>query len=597
MELLSILCRQWKHSLYMWKQCNGNILVVYYILQALGYTIPLMLLYVFRCLLDEVITTQILHNIVIWLIVYALLAIVDIFTSHVKGFLHDDIIDKINHYFDKIVSEKAYKLEIAFVDSAEGRNKIDEVRRTRYNICAYPFYWERILFHFISFAVASTVIAQYNIYAEIIFILLVIPGVIINNNSEKKIYAWNVKEAPDRRKFSYYRWMMTDSWPAKDVRMYDLGEDIQERYHEEKNAYIQRKKALSHKGMKSAILAKTLTELGVILYMLMVIWDVWNQRITVGDLVMLTGFGTTVVTSVSTVLGNIIHMATIASKQYVLFEEYMNLEEDKDRCSERKKQVEGNLESFMSIEFKKVFFRYPHCEEYALKNINFSLKRGERLALVGANGSGKTTIIKILLGLYKIEKGEILLNGRPLEQYDKEERNRLFSSLFQGYVCYPTTLRENIGLYRLEDMYDDDRMTECLEISGFHCGSEEFSEGLDTPLTHNFCQNGIELSKGQWQKIAIARAYFKNAEVIILDEPSSALDAKAEESVLNDFYAVTRDKTGIIVSHRLSCIKAAEKIIVLKEGFIEGKGTHEELMVNNETYRHLYQLQAEKYME
>ena len=231
-----------------------------------------------------------------------------------------------------------------------------------------------------------------------------------------------------------------------------------------------------------------------------------------------------------------------------------------------------------------------------LKDVSFTLNKGDKLSLVGINGSGKSTIIKLMLGLYEIESGQILINGYPMSDYDIRDVRKMFSVLFQSFVQYPLTLRDNIALSDYSRASDSKAIETALKQSGVYGElQDKLLNGLDSFMTRQFDDTGTELSKGQWQKIALSRAYFKNAEILIFDEPSAALDAEAEDRIFKNFEDISEGKTGIMISHRISAARISNKILVLDGGVITESGTHDELVALGGLYAKLYTLQKEKY--
>lgn len=248
------------------------------------------------------------------------------------------------------------------------------------------------------------------------------------------------------------------------------------------------------------------------------------------------------------------------------------------------------------IEFRNVCFHYNDKENDTLHNINFIIRSGERIALVGLNGAGKTTLIKLLCGLYVPTEGEILIGGRNIIEFSQESLYTLFSVVFQDYITYDMTLRESLLLGN-EKHYSDNELWEALEkVGGGNLRYDTFNDDLNTFIGKNTDSLGIDLSGGEKQKIALARCILQNRAVTVLDEPTSALDAFAEEEIMHQFLEIEREKTTILVSHRLSAAKLCDKIIILKDGMIAECGSHNELILNNNIYAEMWKIQSSQYI-
>jgi ATP-binding cassette subfamily B protein len=244
--------------------------------------------------------------------------------------------------------------------------------------------------------------------------------------------------------------------------------------------------------------------------------------------------------------------------------------------------------------FEDVGFRYPGAGKWALRNLDFELRAGEVLALVGENGAGKTTLVKLLARLYDPDEGRILLDGRDLRDYDLDDLRANIGVIFQDFVRYHLTAGENIGVGRIEAMDDAARIREAARRAMADQVIDALPGGYDQVVGRRF-RTGVDLSGGQWQKIAIARAYMRDAQVMILDEPTAALDARAEFEVFQRFKELSDDRTAVLISHRFSSVRMADRILVLDDGRIEASGTHAELMAQGGRYAELFELQAAGY--
>ncbi len=246
------------------------------------------------------------------------------------------------------------------------------------------------------------------------------------------------------------------------------------------------------------------------------------------------------------------------------------------------------------IEFKNVAFRYPKTERYILKNFSLTIHPGEKVALVGENGAGKTTLIKLLLRFYDVTEGEILINGINIKEVHLEEWHKYIGALFQDFIKYQFTFKENVYLGNLEETNNETLLKEAIKKSGADSYVKNLPDNIDQVVGKMF-EGGIDLSGGQWQKLALARAFFRNAPILVLDEPTSTIDAKAEYEIFENVQKLQKDKTVIIISHRFSTVRNADRILVLDEGKIIEEGNHEKLMKKKGLYAELFNIQAQGY--
>jgi ATP-binding cassette, subfamily B, bacterial len=255
----------------------------------------------------------------------------------------------------------------------------------------------------------------------------------------------------------------------------------------------------------------------------------------------------------------------------------------------------GEATKEKGIRFDDVSFRYPGREEWTLRHLDLFIPEGRSIAIVGKNGAGKTTLIKLLTRLYEPTEGRILLDGRPLAEWDRQTLFRRIGVIFQNYNRYQLTAKENVGLGSVDEMNDEELVEGAVELGGATDVVKELKEGLGTQLGRWF-NNGVDLSGGQWQRLALARAFMRRgADVLVLDEPTASLDAEAEHAVFERFARLTKGRTSILISHRFPTVRMADRIVVVENGSVVEQGTHDELVAANGRYAHLFALQAQGY--
>lgn len=561
--------------------------MIYFLIQLACSVTPLWSTCILKEILDRLVTSESVWRLVcVYLGSVALLLIL----QSVQTVCYNTMTKKAEHQYACELAAKMDEMPLSFLDTSRGKNLIDEVQNLKTSVVNMPNYVIQAITFFLTFIVAFIKLASFSLGFSLIFLILTIPGFLSQLYFRKKADALRRKQAPDVRRFCYYRWMLTDQLPAKDVRTYDLTEPLMKRYDEEKTAYLAANKKLDKKRMFAALITEFVMRSGEIVFSFYVIIKAVTGYISVGNVSLYIGFSVAATMAFQRVVGAVLYgiVRSVANMKYVF--EFYETETPLIRGGKRE------LSCFESLTFDNVFFRYPTSEKYVLNGVSFTLNRGGKLSIVGINGAGKTTIIKLMLGLYEIESGRILVNGYPASDYDMRDIRNLFSVLFQGFVQYPLTLRENVALSSLEKLENDSEIEDALCRSGIYNELQpKLENGLDSWMTRNYDDRGTELSKGQWQKVALSRAYFKEASIIIFDEPSAALDAEAEDRIFKNFAEMSDGKTGVMISHRISSSRISNKIIVLDGGRIVEQGTHDELVSSDGLYAKLYNLQKEKY--
>ncbi len=592
MKRMKLFIKSIRYSFFLIKKSSGLLIWLYFLLSILSVTLPLIGSFILKALLDELTTgTNNLNIIILCMLLYVLTIVFLQGLNSAKDLCYNIIFKKAEHSYEGDLLEKLEKLPISFIDSSKGKNIVDDVKYARNTAVYLAYRIIQIISLLYSFIVAFTTLVTFNVLFSIIFLVLTVPGIIINVIFDGKADDVRRKTAPDVRKFCYYRWMLTDVWPAKDIRMYDLTESIKERYDAEKEEYCCINKNLDKKKMVWAIIMEIIRRSGEIAFIVYVVYVALLDKITVGEVTLYTSFALSASNAFQTIVD-------IFVMGYVRTTEIMErvFDFNKTECPDEKSNGR-KIGEFNSLRFEDVYFKYPLTDKYILAGTSFVINKGDKISIIGLNGSGKSTIIKLMLGLYEIESGEIFINDYPITDYSVQDVRKMFSVLFQDFVKYPLALRDNIALSNLSHRKKDCEIEKALKQSGVYDEIlKKLENGLDSYMTRKFDDNGTELSKGQWQKVALARAYFKDAEIIICDEPSAALDAEAEDRIFRNFEEISENKTSIMISHRISAARMANKIIVLDGGKIIENGNHDSLMELNGMYAKLYNIQREKYM-
>lgn len=430
------------------------------------------------------------------------------------------------------------------------------------------------------------------VWATLVIIAVSIPSAIINFIYRRKTFSYMRFRSKERRQMNYYSDTIVNKDLVKEVRMYDIADTFIGRYLDVfKNYYA---------GLRSLILSEHAWHiaLGVVssitnfFFYVIIARQVFDGSVLIGDYTLYTG----AITSVANCIGTLITMSSTIYEGTLFIDNlisFMNEEQTVIPTVQPPATVERNVGH--TIEFRNVSFRYPGTSKDVIKNVNLIINPGETVVLVGLNGAGKTTLIKLLTRLYDPTEGVILLDGRDIREYDVGELYSMFGIIFQDFGKYAVTVEENIRFGDIHKQADIDAVREAAAQSAADKYIDSLPNGYDTPLMRIFEKNGIELSGGQWQKLAIARAFYADSDVIILDEPTASLDPLAEQEIFNQFDRLRKSKTTIFVSHRLSSATIADKIVVLEYGRIVECGSHAELMSLEGKYHELFTVQADRY--
>lgn len=424
----------------------------------------------------------------------------------------------------------------------------------------------------------------------LLLIVSIIPSFINELKFSGSSYSLARSWTPERRELDYLRYAGASDVTAKEVKLFGLVDYISHRFKKLSDTYYHLNKDLSIQRARYGALYTILGDLAYYGAYVLILLRVVSGILSVGELTFLSGSFSRLRNALQAMFARFTRITESALylKDYFDFLDIENNEKIQSNFATIPTEIK------QGFTFKNVAFRYPNTEVDVVKNINFELRAGEKMAFVGKNGAGKTTLIKLLLRFYDPTEGTIMLDGVDIKKFKKPDYQKLFGVIFQDFVKFELTIRENIAVGKINEVHNDALIQHAAELSLANQVIEELPRGVDQQLGRRFSQ-GKDLSGGQWQKIALARAYMKNAEVMVLDEPTSALDARAEYEAFQRFIGLTKGKTSVIISHRFSTVRMADRIMVLQNGGVLELGTHEELLAKQSLYAELFTLQAEGY--
>jgi ATP-binding cassette, subfamily B, bacterial len=569
---------------------SGNL-----ILRIFRSAIPLLTLWIGKLIIDEVVllvsrkSTDYEH--IMWLIgaEFGLAILADLLNRALM--LLDSLLGDL--YANKTsvqIMEHAATLDLAQFEDATFYDKLERARQQTVGRTALLSQTLAQLQDFISMLFLAIGLAAFNPWLILLVIVAVIPSFLgelyFNSESYSLMYGWT----PQRRELDYYRFIGASDDTAKEIKIFGLSPFLIDRYKNLSDKYYRenRKLSIRRAGWGSGLLA--LGTAGYYAAYVFIILQTISGSISLGSLTFLAGSFRQLRGSLEAVLGRFTSISQGALYLRDLFDFFAI--------------QPGILSPVVSrpfphpirtgFVFENVGFRYHNSEKWANRNLSFTLRAGEKLALVGENGAGKTTLVKLLARLYDPDEGRILLDGYDLKEYNLDDLRRNTGVIFQDYLRFQFTAGTNIAIGKINEKENQPLIEHAAGQSLANLVIENLPQQYEQMLGRRF-NGGSELSGGEWQKIALARAYMREAQLLILDEPTAALDARAEYEVFQRFSELTQGKTAVLISHRFSTVRMADRILVLDKGQMREMGSHEELMATGGKYAELFNLQAKGY--
>lgn len=586
----------------VWKNSRSGLILTILIRITLGL-LPLLLLWVTKELIDEV-ATIIKGNssqykfIIILLFLQFSLAVIRSGLENLSTYLKTKMEFNVNYYINKELALKSISVPLEYFEVTEFHTHYDRIKRsnlglqilTPINSILYAFENLLSLISYLSFL--------YIIHWSLVIISVIsfIPFLLIDSKLGSYKYSLLRAQTPSYREAFYILSLLHNRQSAKEIRIFDLGPYLIKRWgllFRKNNAETL---SLTRKEKLISIGTDSFTALLYGCAAVIVVWLLKIGKVSIGQFVSMSQAIQGAQSSVNTIAG---YLAMIYEQKLYLadlfkFMEFNRGELEIAASSELDKSVNTVFPLKNNIIFKDVSFFYPDSTRKTLKNVSFNINKGELIAIVGENGSGKTTLIKCLMGLYHVKEGSITFDKVNINEIKQIDLRRNITAIFQDFMKYSFSIKDNITFGDVENKNNFELLNEVSRKANITPIVESFNDGYDTYLG-KLLRDGEELSGGQWQKVAIARALFSNSEIIILDEPTAALDPQSELEIFEKFNELFSNKTTIYISHRMASVKKADRILVMKNGELIESGNFNELISNKGEFYKMYDSQAKWY--
>lgn len=557
--------------------------------------IPFTNIFAPKFLIDELMgENRIVYLIGILLSYFVISATLNYLNSLLEGAYSPRLIG-IGFQFANLINEKCMKMDFKYTEDRKILNDIETAERA---VSGASMGIEAVLRKIFGIFGAGAAFLGYvaivlSLSPLVLLYLIVNVTVIYYLTTKVKKYEYGKKNdiSELNRKSNYIYNLMYDFTYGKDIRIFNLGRKIADKYRMYTTKKIGIYKNIRYRYFKSAAADAVLLLIREGIVYAYLIYKVLYSGMGIGNFALYSATIAGFAAWMQRILEDIAHI----NAQNLYINDYRNFLET-DLEIESLNYTEIPKEDTYEIEFKNVSFKYPNSERYVYKDLSLKISKGQKLAIVGINGAGKTTLVKLLTRLYEPSNGEILLNGINISKFKKEEYYRLFSVVFQEIKMFAFSIAENIAL-KDKEFNNKEKVMESIEMAGMREKINSLENGIDTPLLKTLDPTGIDLSGGEKQKLALARGLYKDGPVVILDEPTAALDPIAESNIYKSFNSMIGDKTAIFISHRLASTRFCDVIAFFEDGEIQEYGTHDELLMKNGKYAEMFNIQTSYYRE
>src|SRR5262249_31456854 len=556
---------------------------------------PLALIWVTKLIVDGIVRAISTHHPIqpkFWWLVTAefSLAILTAIVSRAIDYTDSLLADKYTRHVSVEVMKHAADLDVIAYEDPVFYDRLERARVQATDRLAMIQAIGRLVQQVITTILFSASIILYSPWLMLMLIAGVFPAFLGESHFAFLGYAKNFRQTPVRRQLDYLRVLGGSKEAAKELKLFRLKDFLTGRFATLSNQIYEENVSLSRRKLVAGSLLSVVATVGYYSAYVFVIFRTLYGAMTIGDFYFLVNAiqqASSNIQQIFSTLAGIADQALFLTDLLAFFEMRPTIRSKPNALPAPRPIVQG-------FEFCNVSFSYPGSSRLVLSGLNFHLHPGERVALIGENGQGKTTIVKLITRLYDPTDGQILLDGVDLREYDLEDLYREIGVIFQDFMKYEMTARENIAIGKIEDLAHLQRLREAARKSLADDVIARLPAGYEQMLGRRF-ETGVDLSGGEWQKVALARAYLRDAQLLILDEPTASLDARSEFEVFQRFAELTAGKMALFISHRFSTVRMADRIVVLENGRIAEEGSHEELASRGGRYAEMFEMQAASY--
>ncbi|HZP22875.1 MAG TPA: ABC transporter ATP-binding protein [Terriglobales bacterium] len=556
---------------------------------------PVALLYVSKLIIDTIVNVLRTHHPIphrLWWLVGAefVIAVLGNIVARIIDYLDALLADKYMRHVSIQVMKHAAELDVLAYEDPVFYDRLERARVQATDRLAMIQMLGRLVQQVITTITLSVSIIYFSPWLLLLLVAGVLPAFLGESHFAFLGYAKNFRQTPVRRQLDYLRQVGGSKEAAKELKLFGLSGFLTERFTRLSDEVYEENVALSRRKLIAGALLSIVGSLGYYGAYLYVIWKTVTGVLTIGTLYFLAGAilqASQNIQLIFSTLSGVADQALFLTDLLAFFEMQPSIRSKPNALPAPRPIQRG-------FEFRNVSFAYPGSPRRILKDLNFTLHVGERVALIGENGQGKTTIVKLITRLYDPTEGQVLLDGVDLREYSLEDLYREIGVIFQDFMRYEMTARENVAVGRIEEIENLDEIARAAHKSLADEVIAKLPRHYDQMLGRRF-ENGVDLSGGEWQKLALARAYLRDAQLLILDEPTAALDARSEYEVFERFAELTAGKMALFISHRFSTVRMADRIVVLADGQIVEDGSHQQLVALGGQYAEMFEMQAASY--